>query len=245
MAAGSQSAEAIGQAVSARRPRGSLSEDEILAGARELIERDGLAALSMPVLARHLGSGVTSLYWYFRSKDELLTALAERVTTEMYAELPVVGEGEWSVELEQYFTSFREAAKRSPVYLELFEHRARFLFSRPPVAQALVPRLEAILSVLVRAGLSIEEASRVYAACSAYTRGFVLLEHGLLVEETDPGIHRQLDDYVAGLDPLAFPSLTRLASFERSMVLDDEKFELGLRLTIAGVRSLLDAKEKS
>ncbi len=35
--------------------------------------------LSMPQLARHLDVGVTSIYWYFRRKDELLDAMTERV----------------------------------------------------------------------------------------------------------------------------------------------------------------------
>jgi AcrR family transcriptional regulator len=42
----------------------------------------------MPVLARELGSGVTSIYWYCRSKDELVVALAERVEQQLYARLP-------------------------------------------------------------------------------------------------------------------------------------------------------------
>ena len=56
----------------ARRQRGSLSEEEILDGAHALIARGGLDALSMPALARELAAGVTSIYWYFRNKEELL-----------------------------------------------------------------------------------------------------------------------------------------------------------------------------
>ena len=57
-----------------RRARGSLSQDEILEAAAQLIDRGGLVQLSMGALARHMDSGVTSIYWYFRSKDELLQA---------------------------------------------------------------------------------------------------------------------------------------------------------------------------
>jgi AcrR family transcriptional regulator len=42
----------------------------------------------MPTLAKELGCGVTSIYWYFRSKDDLVVALAERVEKRMYARLP-------------------------------------------------------------------------------------------------------------------------------------------------------------
>src|ERR1700734_3509682 len=72
---------------STRRPRGSLSREEILDGARELVEAHGLQQLSMPALAKQLKSGVTSIYWYFRSKDDLLEALTDRVTRDMYLKL--------------------------------------------------------------------------------------------------------------------------------------------------------------
>src|SRR5205823_14218947 len=83
----------------ARRSRGSLSEEEIVSGAIALVKRDGLEGLSMPNLARHLGAGVMSLYWYFHSKDELLAAMAERTMREIYARLPAVGDGPWDKEI--------------------------------------------------------------------------------------------------------------------------------------------------
>src|SRR5688500_15655618 len=117
-----------------RRARGSLSQDEILDAAYELVEHEGLRALSMPILARHLKAGVTSIYWYFRSKDELVMAIAERVAEDMYGRLPPVGDGPWDEELVRYFTAFREELRRAPIYLELFAARPRFVFSRPRVS---------------------------------------------------------------------------------------------------------------
>jgi AcrR family transcriptional regulator len=218
-----------------------MSREEILAGARRLIERKGLRELSMPGLARYLRSGVTSLYWYFRSKDDLLVALAEEVATELYQRLPPVGDRAWDRELEAWFVAFREEARRTPVYLALFEHHARFLFSRPAVAQLIVRRLEDVTAILVGAGFSAEQAAHIYGVCSVYTRGFVLLEHGLVGENPESGVDEVIDRTVARLDPKAFPTLTQLPSFERAMWLDDTQFRLGLRLMIEGIRRELDA----
>lgn len=223
-----------------RRARGSLSREEILGGARDLIEKHGLQELSMPGLARHLGSGVTSIYWYFRSKQELLVALAEFVTHEVYARLPPVSDRPWNEELEAYFTAFREEARKKLVFLELFAHHPRFLFTRPEVTKILVPRIEDELSVLVQAGLSTEQAAHVYSVGSAYTRGFILLEHHLVGEQPDDSVEEKLDPLIAGLDPAAYPTLTQLPSFERAMWLDDERFRFGLRLLIAGIFSEFD-----
>src|SRR2546429_4120091 len=99
-----------------RRARGSLSAETILDAAEQIVDRDGLHALSMPALARELGSGVTSIYWYFRSKDELVVALADRVEQHLYARLPPVGDGPWDDELVAYFSAYRDLMHRTPVY---------------------------------------------------------------------------------------------------------------------------------
>lgn len=61
-----------------RRERGSINPDDIIDGAFELAERIGVDNLSMPLLGKHLGVGVTSIYWYFRKKDDLLNAMTTR-----------------------------------------------------------------------------------------------------------------------------------------------------------------------
>src|SRR6202050_309032 len=106
-----------------RRARGSLSREEILDGAQELVEAQGLQQLSMPALAKQLKSGVTSIYWYFRSKDDLLEALTDRVTRDMYLKLPPIGDGAWDEELVGYFTAFRNLLEATPIYREVFAYR--------------------------------------------------------------------------------------------------------------------------
>ncbi|MDT7755107.1 MAG: hypothetical protein QOH27_1005, partial [Mycobacterium sp.] len=60
-----------------RRPRGSLDVEEIITGAFELADEVSIAGLSMPVLAKHLDVPVTSIYWHFRKKEQLLDAMTE------------------------------------------------------------------------------------------------------------------------------------------------------------------------
>ena len=56
----------------ARRARG-LSRERIVAAAIELVDADGLSALSMARLAERLGCGTMSLYRHVANKDELVT----------------------------------------------------------------------------------------------------------------------------------------------------------------------------
>jgi len=215
-----------------RRARGSLSREEILDGAQELVEAQGLQQLSMPALAKHLKSGVTSIYWYFRSKDDLLEALTDRVTKDMYLKLPPIGDGAWDDELVGYFTAFRNLLEATPIYREVFAYRARLLFTRAAFAPAIFRRLDDGLSLFMRAGLSAEQAAEAFNACSNFTRGFVILEHGLESESVDPAMTEKLHH----IDASKFPTLGQLEDFDRVMWLDDNQFQFGLRLLIAGIR---------
>jgi AcrR family transcriptional regulator len=210
----------------ARRPRGSLSADEILDAARELVEQAGLQGLSMPTLARSLHSGVTSIYWYFRSKDELLAALTDRVAREIVRELPPVGDGTWDDELFTYFSSFRDLLEAVPVYREAFAWRPQALFDASGMAPGILRRLERGLHLLVDAGLTAEQAAAAFNACSTYTRGFVLLEHGA---EPIDGTSR------AKVDPALYPLVSQLPSINSVLSLTDADFRLGLRLLIDGL----------
>jgi len=218
-----------------------LSREEILEASYQLVQHDGLSALSMPALSREVGAGVTSIYWYFRNKDELLVALAERVTEDVYRRWQPMGEGPWDTELRTSFTAFRSELSRVPVYLELFSLRSRFVLAQPGIFPVVMDRLEADLARLVAAGLSPVDAAHAHVACSAYARGFVTLERGLQSEpgEQDETVRAGIADAVGHLDASAFPVLTLLGDLEPMTALNDDTFRMGLDLLIEGIRSLL------
>jgi AcrR family transcriptional regulator len=223
-----------------RRARGSLSQEEILEAATQLIDQDGLAQLSMGALARHMNSGVTSIYWYFRSKDELLQALTDRVSHDIYQELPPFGDGAWHEELYRYFAAFRDVLESSPVYREVFAYRIQFLFERAAMRPSVLRRLESGLSYLVDAGLTLEEATDAVNACANYTRGFVVLEHGLDADRIANGNGSEGASSVEQKKPEqisaeAYP-LIHSVGLQRFADLGDHEFENGLRLLIAGIR---------
>ena len=224
-----------------------MSREEILEASYQLVEHDGLSALSMPALSRQVGAGVTSIYWYFRNKDELLVALAERVTADVYRRWKPMGEGPVESELRASFTSFRTELSRVPVYLELFSMRSRFVLAQPGIFPVVMDRLEADLTRLVAAGLSPLDAAHAHVACSAYARGFVTLERGLQSEpaEKDEAVRAGIADAVGHLDASAFPVLTLLGDLEPMTALNDETFRMGLDLLIAGIGSLLGKRARS
>src|SRR5216683_3081510 len=83
----------------ARQDRAELARrvpitlDRIVAGALELIDREGLGALSMRNLATQLGTGTTTLYRHVAGKDEVLVLVADAVLAETQLRRPLEGMG--------------------------------------------------------------------------------------------------------------------------------------------------------
>ncbi len=61
-------------------------QDELIAAAAELFVVDGYEATSMGRIAKHAGVTPNTLYWYFRDKDDLLVAVADRYLTVLLKE---------------------------------------------------------------------------------------------------------------------------------------------------------------
>jgi AcrR family transcriptional regulator len=226
-------------AVSTRRSRGSLSQEEILTGAIELVERDGLEGLSMPNLARHLGAGVMSLYWYFHSKEELLAAMAEHAIHEVYGRLSPPGDGPWDEEMLRLATEFAAEARRNPIFAQLCGWRPHLLASRPGVLRVLASRFDQELQLLQHGlGLSPAEAASLHNTIYGPTVGYVLMRLGADrggPDERTPG--DALAEAVGRLDPAEYPTLHALTDLEAVVALDDETFADVLRLLLAGMNA--------
>jgi AcrR family transcriptional regulator len=85
-----------------RRERGSISVDEILNGAFEVAAEVSIDNLSMPLLAKRLDVGVTSIYWYFRRKDDLLDAMTDRALERYEITGPSIDASNWRESLRRH-----------------------------------------------------------------------------------------------------------------------------------------------
>ena len=66
------------QRQSVRRPRGSLTDDAIVEAAFAIAADSSIEEVSIPLVAKSLDVGVTSIYWHVRNKSELLDAMTDR-----------------------------------------------------------------------------------------------------------------------------------------------------------------------
>ena len=76
-----------------QRPRATLSLETVLDGAVELLDGEGEAGLTFRGLAGRLGGGVGSLYWYVRSKEELLDLATDSVLSRVIRDVEDLAAG--------------------------------------------------------------------------------------------------------------------------------------------------------
>lgn len=221
-----------------RRARGSLSQEEIINAAIGLVERDGVDGLSMPVLAKCLNAGVMSIYWYFRNKDELLLAMADRALADVVSALPPIADGRWDDELVGVTAGMHRALRENSLYLELCRAQPRALVLRPAVIPALAPRFEDQLRLFPETTLSASEAVRVIILLATFARGFALLQVGAEEEQNHP--EQALEAAVQQLNPAKFPMLRAASNAGAAASLSDASFHTGIRLMVAGLRAELE-----
>jgi AcrR family transcriptional regulator len=61
--------------------------EQVLCAAQQLFQQHGLHKVTMDDIARALGRGKSSLYYYYKSKEEIFTAMLDREIREVLAEV--------------------------------------------------------------------------------------------------------------------------------------------------------------
>ncbi len=224
-----------------RRERGSINPDDIISGAFELAEQVSIDNLSMPLLGKHLGVGVTSIYWYFRKKDDLLNAMTDRALRQYAFATPYIEAKDWRETLRNHARAMRKTFLGNPILADLILIRSAL---SPRAAKLGVQEVERAISSLVEAGLSPEEAFDTYSAMSVHVRGSVVLqrlrEKNLAGEEG----HGDIDDTMS-IDPDTAPLLAAVTQKGYHLsAADDRNFEFGLECILDHAGRLIEAHKK-
>jgi len=208
-----------------------LSRARIISAAVDLIEREGVEAVSMRRIAALLDCGVMSLYNHVPSKAALLDDVAERVISGI--EFTAMPGASWEEQVRAQARAFRAIARKYP-------RSTMLVVSRPTASLTGLRPIENALATLREAGCGGSEAVLIVRAFIAFIMGSLLREVGVT-----PGLHE--DDRggeaimaAAAPDPVEFPQVTSLAT-ELSRRDPDGDFEFGLDLLVHAIAALLPA----
>lgn len=215
-----------------------LTRPRIIAAAADLIEREGVTAISMRRIAADLGCAVMSLYNHVPSKDALLDGVAEYVMSGIEdTSDPSAG---WQDQVRAQARAFRQIARAHP-------RCTMVVVSRPNNSPAARRPLERALATLADAGFTGTDSVRIMRTFIAYVMGCLLREVGVAPSLVPPveAVANPLGPATAsrgpGPDPAEFPLLTSLADdlLHRD---HDADFEFGLDLLVRAVAELRPAE---
>ena len=212
-----------------RRPRGSINAADIVSGAVEFCRTTPVDGMTMPQLAAYLNVGVTSIYWYFKSKRELLDAMTEDALVAFCDSMPPLRGQGWEDTLREFFVSFYTLLAADQLKCDLVVRR---ISTEALTAIRSWDRAEQLLTALAEAGFPPSLARQAFFTLSIYTQGFLLVERtgrisGAITSPPTAGAA----DLVTGDAPAApQPVPGGSASAE---------FEFGITTIIAGLRHLL------
>ncbi len=220
-----------------RRERGSINPEDIISGAFELAEQVSIDNLSMPLLGKHLGVGVTSIYWYFRKKDDLLNAMTDRALSKYVFATPYVAASDWRETLRNHARLMRKTFMGNPILCDLILIRAAL---SPRAARVGAQEMERAIANLVEAGLSPEDAFDTYSAVSIHVRGSVVLHRLYEKNESAESDTRAIEDAVA-IDPGTTPLIAQVSEQGHRIGAPDEtNFEYGLNCILDHAGRLID-----
>ena len=149
-----------------RRDRG-LSRAEIVSAAIAVADAEGPEAISMRRIAREVGAGAMSLYWYVASKEELLDLMLDAIEAEIEVPEPT---GDWRADLGTFAHRTRAALRRHRWAVE-------FIGTRPPSGPNDVRNLERLLSLLDGIGVDdYQVIMGVFMTVATFVIGAVIRE---------------------------------------------------------------------
>ncbi|RSM96680.1 TetR family transcriptional regulator [Streptomyces sp. WAC 01325] len=200
------------------RPRKPLlSYDRIVETARELVDAEGLSAVSTRRLAAELGVSGPSLYNHFRTKDEILEAVADSVSAQV--DLSMFDDGrDWRTALHDWAVSYRAALRDHPNIVPVLARGP----GRRPAALRLA---DAVYGGMVAAGWPAAQATSIGALMRYFIMGSALGSFaGGFVDDA------------SAYDPADYPHLGQAHLLaEQQEKIDERAFETGLTALLDGL----------
>lgn len=159
--------------------RKPLTRDAILDAAIELLDRDGMAGLSMRKLGAAVGVEAMSLYNHVPNKDALLDGIHERILLSLEA---APHARTWQAFVRHQALALHRALLAHPNAISLFA-------TRPAATAASMAQLEKYLEVLDRAGFKSMEALSIVQLVAQLVVGHTMWSTGVeivMIDEAAP-----------------------------------------------------------
>jgi len=218
--------------------RARLSKAAVVDRALALSDAEGLDALTIRRLATELGVTPMALYWHFRSKEELLAGLAERVWAEIDTDVDEAAD--WPQQLRGLLESLLRVLRKHPSAPTLL------LSGEKLNSEAALVATETTLRVLRRAGFDPERAATIARSGLWTALMLVMSEPGFepgMTEADRAETQRRNRVRLALLPPDRYPHVVEAAVPLTECADPDLHYQFGVDTFIAGVQAVAQAAD--
>lgn len=215
--------------------RVTLTRDAVVEAALAKADAEGIDAVTFRGLAGALGVTPMALYRYVTNKDELMTAIVERVFREF--ELPPSGSVSWQDELRAMARSYRAVLVAHPA-VAMLDHAGMGGGSLNGLKL-----IDMLLGTLRRAGFSVEEAAALQERLERFVLALVLQETSAQTRTERETAERSvaLRTRLLSVPPEQFSHVIEAVDHLCGPTDPDWAFALALDLMIGGLEKLLES----
>ncbi|MEZ5372532.1 MAG: TetR/AcrR family transcriptional regulator C-terminal domain-containing protein [Microthrixaceae bacterium] len=209
-----------------RSPR--LTPERIVNAGIELVDEEGLGALSMRRLARRLGVEAMSLYHHVRSKEALLDLMVDRIFVGVEMNLD---EERWQDQMTNAMYALREGLMAHPNLLPV-------VATRPVMSEETMGLVELALAALVDVGFTLERSRQILTVLVSFAVGHALTEAGASPMIFDGYDQETVSKFRHSISEEELP----LVAGSIGTTPDDRlsEFQLGVKCLVQGISAELD-----
>lgn len=226
-----------------RMPRDTLTREQILRAAIELLDDEGLEGLNMRSLGGRLNSAATAVYWHVKSKSNLVILAGDEVWNEVG--LPDLDAVDWRTAATAMATDFYAMLNRHPWLVAAFA-------SQPLYGPRKARHDDHSLAVYEKAGFVGLEADQAAAASFTFVLGHALgltatISVNRRLTQGSKSVQEQTRDAMSQAGEIAkqFPRLrTRVDLYADAEygAAPEKTFEFGLQALLDGLEVRLGTR---
>jgi TetR/AcrR family transcriptional regulator, tetracycline repressor protein len=205
-----------------------INRDMVTRAGLKLLNNDGLEQLTLRRMGIELNVQAATIYWHFKSKEELLDEMATTVLVEGAGNLiPRRNSSDWRV----WASTFGEGLRKT---LLAYRDGARMVGGTRLTNLEYLKTTERIGTHMVASGFSVRAAVVLLSTIYNYTLSFVTEEQAVFPSQGKRSPRYSIQERNARLDPTVFPFHRQISSilFDRY----DRRFREGLELILRGAK---------
>jgi len=205
-----------------------INRDMITRAGLKLLNKDGLEQLTLRRLGVELNVQPATIYWHFKSKEELIDEMATTVLAEGADNLiPRRNSSDWKV----WASTFGEGLRKT---LLAYRDGSRMVSGTRLTNTEYLKTTERIGAQIFASGFSVRAAVVVLSTIYNYTLSFVAEEQAVFPTPGKRSPCYSIEARNARLDPAVFPFHRQTSS----ILFDhfDRRFREGLKLILQGAK---------